>query len=67
MVEGACIDKASHDNKTIEMFQEAKLFDHAVGAAMEFAEQDRETLVVVTADHETGGLALFGDMPLQSA
>jgi alkaline phosphatase len=35
-------------------------FDKAVGAAMEFADTNGETLVIVTADHETGGLSLLG-------
>lgn len=56
MVEGACIDKHSHNND----FENATLstveFDKAVAAALEFAEKDGETLVVVTADHETGGI-----------
>lgn len=58
MVEGACIDKNSHDND----FEGATLcteeFDKAVKAALQFAEEDGETLVVVTADHETGGIKL---------
>lgn len=35
-------------------------FDKAVGKALEFAARDGNTLVVVTADHETGGLTLVG-------
>ncbi len=56
MVEGACIDKFSHNNE----FEGATMcvveFDKAVKAALDYAEQDGETLVVVTADHETGGI-----------
>ncbi len=56
MVEGACIDKFSHDNN----FEGATMctveFDKAVEAALEFAAEDGETLVIVTADHETGGI-----------
>ena len=37
---------------------ELKDFDTAVKAALDFAEKDKNTLVVVTADHETGGLTL---------
>ncbi|HHB51468.1 MAG TPA: alkaline phosphatase, partial [Saprospiraceae bacterium] len=33
-------------------------FDKAIGAVMDFAEQDGETLVIVTADHETGGFSI---------
>ncbi len=58
MVEGACIDKFSHDNE----FEGATLstveFDKAIAAALDFAESDGETLVIVTADHETGGITL---------
>ncbi len=35
-------------------------FDKAIGAALEFAEKDGKTLVVITADHETGGFAITG-------
>jgi alkaline phosphatase len=35
-------------------------FDRAIGEALEYASKDGETLIVVTADHETGGLALTG-------
>ncbi|MBE6782594.1 MAG: alkaline phosphatase [Ruminococcaceae bacterium] len=56
MVEGACIDKHSHSNDLENMILSTYEFDKAVGAALEFAEEDGETLVIVTADHETGGL-----------
>ena len=35
-------------------------FDQAIGKALEFAAKDKETLIVVTADHETGGFAVTG-------
>ncbi|MBO5937470.1 MAG: alkaline phosphatase [Clostridia bacterium] len=56
MVEGACIDKHAHDNDMDNMILSAAEFDKAVAAALEFAEKDGETLVVVTADHGTGGM-----------
>ena len=56
MVEGACIDKHSHDNDMDNMVLSAEEFDKAVAAALAFAEEDGETLVVVTADHGTGGM-----------
>ena len=56
MVEGACIDKHSHNNDMDNMVLSAAEFDKAVSAALEFAKEDGETLVVVTADHGTGGM-----------
>jgi alkaline phosphatase len=56
MVEGACIDKHSHDNDMENMTLSAEEFDKAVAAALDFAEKDGETLVIVTADHGTGGM-----------
>jgi alkaline phosphatase len=60
MIEGGRIDHAAHSNDTACMIHEVLAFDEAVGAAMRFAEKDPRTLVIVTADHETGGLALIG-------
>jgi len=60
MVEGSQIDWASHDNKSDETAIEAADFDNAIGVARRFAERDRFTLIVVTADHETGGYAIVG-------
>lgn len=57
MVEGACIDKFSHDNQFDGATKSTVAFDEAVKAALDFA-KDGETLVVVTADHETGGVKL---------
>ena len=56
MVEGACIDKFAHDNIMDGMTLSAAEFDKAVAAALAFAKEDGETLVVVTADHGTGGM-----------
>ncbi len=56
MVEGACIDKHAHNNDMDNMILSAAEFDKAVAAALEFAKKDGETLVVVTADHGTGGM-----------
>lgn len=59
MVEGSQIDWGGHANKTPYVVQEVLDFDLAVGAAMKFAAKDGETLVIVTADHETGGMAIL--------
>lgn len=66
MVEGACIDKASHSNLYERMVEQNKLFDDAVKAALDFAREDGNTLVVVTADHETGGNAILPTQSLRS-
>jgi alkaline phosphatase len=60
MVEGSQIDWGGHENHTIYLVNEMLDFDQAIGKALEFAANDGETLIVVTADHETGGLALTG-------
>jgi len=63
MVEGSQIDWGGHDNDIDYVITELVDFDKAIAKALEFAEKDGETLVVVTADHETGGLTLTdGDM-----
>lgn len=56
MIEGACIDKHSHSNDLENATLSTVEFDKAIAAALEFAEKDGETLVVVTADHATGGI-----------
>lgn len=58
MVEGSQIDWGGHANNTIYIVNEMLDFDQAIGKALEFASKDRETLIIVTADHETGGMAL---------
>lgn len=60
MVEGARIDKSSHDNDFETAIRELLDFDKAVEAAIRFAEKDGNTLVIVSADHETGALTLRG-------
>ncbi len=56
MVEGAHIDKNNHDNNGEGMKDALLSFDAAIAAALAYAEADGDTLVVVTADHETGGI-----------
>ncbi|HHT43519.1 MAG TPA: alkaline phosphatase [Firmicutes bacterium] len=63
MVEGARIDRASHTQSAKEMVGELLMFDQVVGLALEFAKDNPGTLVVVTADHETGGLAITSGHP----
>jgi alkaline phosphatase len=58
MVEGSQIDWGGHGNSAQYVINEVQDFDAAVKAALDFAEKDGETLVVLTADHETGGMTL---------
>jgi alkaline phosphatase len=60
MVEGSQIDWAAHQNDGTNVVSEVVDFDEAVGAGLDFAEQNGETLVIITADHETGGFAVLG-------
>jgi alkaline phosphatase len=60
MIEGSQIDWAGHGNNSEYILSELKDFDTAINAALDFAEDNGNTLVVVTADHETGGLSING-------
>jgi len=58
MVEGSQIDWGGHDNNKDYIISEMIDFDEAVGAGLDFAEKNGETLIVVTADHETSGFGI---------
>ena len=58
MVEGARIDKSEHSNDFPGTVQETLDFDKAIEAAVRFAERDGHTLVIISADHETGATIL---------
>ncbi|MEM1220184.1 MAG: alkaline phosphatase [Bacteroidota bacterium] len=58
LVEGSQIDWMGHSNQGVELMTEMRDFEAAVEKVLRFAERDGETLVIVTADHETGGLAI---------
>ena len=60
MAEGAQIDYGGHFNNIQYVVRELLDFDLAVGKALKFADKNDETLVIVTADHETGGITLIG-------
>ena len=63
MIEGSQLDDYGHFNDLDLLMQETHDFDRTVGKVFEWAAKDGETLVVVTADHETGGLTLVdGDL-----
>lgn len=61
MVEEEGIDSGSHINRIDFVTSHLKNFDDAVGLGLDFAMKNRETLVIVLADHETGGLTLVKD------
>ena len=60
MVEGSQIDVASHANDLPELVQETLDFDRAVGVVLRWMQKHPDTLLVVTADHQTGGLSILG-------
>jgi alkaline phosphatase len=59
MAEGSQIDYGGHANNLAQVITENTDFDRMVGDALRFADEDGQTLVIVTADHETGGLTLL--------
>lgn len=61
MVEGAHIDKNSHSNNGEGMKDALMSFDAAIAVALDYAKADGETLIVITADHETGGIIKFNN------
>lgn len=58
MVEGSQIDWAGHANDVDYVKREVQDFDDALKVIFDFAENDGETLVIITADHETGGMTI---------
>ena len=60
MVEGAHIDKQSHQLDAERAIGETIEFDKAIGVGLDFARKDGRTLVLVTADHECSGFSLIG-------
>jgi alkaline phosphatase len=60
MIEGGRIDHAAHRNDAPATIRDTLAFDEAVGVAMDFVKKNPATLLIVTADHETAGMALIG-------
>ena len=60
MIEGSNIDKAAQRNNLEEMMEELLDFDRTAGAVLDWASKHPGTLVVITADHNTGAFALTG-------
>lgn len=61
MIEGGQIDVAGHNNSPIDTRLETLAFDDAVKVAMDYADSHPGTLVIITADHETGGVSVAED------
>ncbi|HRI45224.1 MAG TPA: alkaline phosphatase [Fimbriimonadaceae bacterium] len=59
-IEGARVDHGGHSNDLAAMIHDQIAFEEAVKVAVDFALEDGETLVIITADHATGGVALNG-------
>ena len=59
MTEGSQIDWAAHDNNANEMITEFRDFDLTIKDLINFVTQNKETLLIITADHETGGLQIL--------
>jgi alkaline phosphatase len=60
VIEGAQIDNGGHDNDISTIINEMLDFDQVIGEALQFADLDKNTLIIITADHETGGLGIAG-------
>ena len=67
MAEGASIDKQAHNMDSDRWIEEVIEFDRAVQVAKDFATVNPDTLVIVTADHETGGASIIGASTLTDA
>jgi alkaline phosphatase len=67
MIEGASIDKQAHNMDSERWMLDAIEFDRAIGVAKAFAEQNEDTLVVVTADHECAGINIIGASTVSDA
>ena len=61
MIEGAHIDKHSHSNEDAKMTEALQEFDETIEYVLEYAKADGETLVIITADHETGAIVANSD------
>ena len=66
MIEGSQIDWGGHANDTKYIVTEMIDFNKTIGAILKFAKKDKETLLIITADHETGGFAINPDSRMDS-
>ena len=61
MIEGSQIDWAGHGNNADYMEAEMKDINKVIGLCMDYADANPGTLVIITADHETGGTTIIGE------
>jgi alkaline phosphatase len=66
MIEGSQIDWGGHENNSDYIITEVLDFDKTIGKILDFAEKDKNTLVIVTADHETGGYSIIEGSKMNS-
>lgn len=66
LIEGSQIDWGGHANDANWIITEMLDFDSTIGSVLDFAEKDGNTLVIITADHETGGFAIQKESKLDS-
>lgn len=60
MVEGSQIDWAGHAHDAAWAMKDSQAFEEAVEKALDFAKKDKETLIVIASDHDTGGMSVGG-------
>lgn len=63
MIESSQIDWGGHDNDVGYVVEEMLDFDRTVGQVLKFAQADGHTLVIITSDHETGGMSVHNADP----
>ncbi len=66
MIEGSQIDWGGHANNTAYLLSEMQEYDRVIGEVLDWSQADGETLVIVTADHETGGFAIQKESTMDS-
>lgn len=66
MVEGGRVDHACHTNEAKRALGDMLAFDRAIGRGLEMTREANDTLAIVTADHETGGLAINAYSPIET-
>lgn len=67
LIEGSQIDWGSHDNDQPHMISEMIELDNTLDKVFDYAEKNKNTLVIITADHETGGAAITGGNLVKSS